>query len=159
MKTLYLLALISCVSAQINFNTNFNKPSTTATLTTGTNGVIVDLKATTKYAYIISDPIVPSTTAQDFYITLLCANTAVDFGPTLGTISSSTYASTGVNPLIGQPTNPFTDYLSLYYPYVPQKAATYDPTIATLGKTYRYTVISYDDSNYYEFKIRGKLLL
>ena len=163
MKALYFFTLISCFAlwrikaAGIEFTNNYHKPDDAATQIAGTNGLMLHLKATTKYAYIISDEIEPTTTAKEWYITLICTTTAVDFGPILGTIPGGPYA-TGVNPLIGQTTNPFSDFLSLYYPYVPKLAATFNPTIATLGKTYRYTVTSFTDSEYFEFTIRGKLL-
>lgn len=162
MKLQHLL-FVSCfallslnVFAGLTFTETNQFPAGKTTITTGTNGIILNLKPGTgnKFAYIYSDQIPISNTPTEFYVTLLCTNTAADFGINVGDTAN---LQAGLNSLVwGSNTEPKTDTTNMYYPYSIIKGNSANAYIPDIGETIRYTLTSYSGSSYFELKIRGK---
>ena len=150
----YFVLLLSAgiVNAQMTFNNNFQVPAGAAgTVTTASNGIILSLEPNQNFGYIGSDPIVGTTTPTDYYVTLICTNTAVDYGFVSGSSSSYTQRLVGTSSQSGG----YGDLYSIQYPGAIVGTYTNDPYTPTLGQTLRFTLTKYDGSNYYEIIVRG----
>jgi hypothetical protein len=172
MKSTYLFFIFTCllwqnqvlVSAQLSFSQLYMNPTSNGgTVTTASNGILVNVNpGSYGYGFILSDIIPITTTPTEFYVTVVCTNTVVDYDLTIApsnpTIDFVVQAAFG--PLIGQNTDGgYSDMFNLYYPARVESSTTSVSYIPALGEPVRFTLTAYSGSTYYELKIRGKIHL
>ena len=85
--TIIVFILFPLLILQTRSDMTFSNPAKyptnlVATITSASNGYVITLSPASSqpFGYIVSDELTVSSTPSHFYVTLICTNTAVDFG-------------------------------------------------------------------------------
>ena len=133
---LLLLILSPLLILQIRTQVTFTESAVLKT-TTISNGILVTLSSDSSqpFAHALSDPISVSNSYSFVYITLVCTNTAVNYG-----LMAKTTGGTLTNLLGNKNTGYVTDKVSVEYPSQLVGTTTSSPIIPDLGHTVGYVL-------------------
>jgi len=151
------LLFFGSINGQLTFRNGYKKVGTggTGTATTTSNGIIINMRPTTKAGFVLSDSVIVTQAPLTFYVTLLGCNTATDFGLQIGNPGNYYSGADGAESLIGwTPVSPMTgkrDFLSLEYPGPITGTTTTSPYKPALNQVIKFKLTQ--DSGSSKFKV------
>ena len=159
--TTILFVLFPLLILQAKSDMTFSNPTqyptnSVATVTSASNGYVITLSPTSSqpFGHIVSDQLTFSNTPSNFYVTLICTNTAVDFG-----LQATWDVQNGNRNgafLGNNVPSSFSDMASLQYPSKLTGTATADPGVPSLGQVIKYTLTTYSQGPCLEIGNIGK---